>query len=85
MLATVKVEVSPGLGFHHLGATLFTLMFGWPLTMLGLAAILLASVLLQHNEIIAIGVNGCLSIAVPVFMSYSVLRSSEKILPDNYL
>ncbi len=84
LLWGMKAGVSPGLGFHHLGATLFTLMFGWPLAMLGLATIMLASVLLQHNEFIGIGVNGCLSIAVPVFTSYAVLKLSQKVLPDNF-
>ena len=71
LLWGLKAGVSPGLGFHHLGAMLFTLMFGWPLAIFGLATILLASVLLQHSELIApgligLGVNGCLSIVMPV-------------------
>ncbi len=35
LLWGLKAGVSPGLGFHHLGATLFTLMFGWPLAVFG--------------------------------------------------
>ncbi len=90
----LKAGISPGLGFHHLGATLFTLMFGWPLAIFGLAIILLASVLLQHNELmvqgvvnqelIGVGLNGCLSIVIPVFVSHAVLRSTQRFLPDNY-
>ena len=84
LLWGLKAGVSPGLGFHHLGATLFTLMFGWPLAVFGLATILLASVLLQHNELIGLGVNGCLSIVIPVLTSYTVLKLSQKYLPDNF-
>jgi len=84
LLWRLKAGVSPGLGFHHLGATLFTLMFGWPLAIFGLATILLASVLLQHNELIGLGVNGCLSIVIPVLTSYTVLTLSQKYLPDNF-
>ena len=84
LLWGLKAGVSPGLGFHHLGATLFTLMFGWPLAIFGLAAILLASVLLQHNELMGLGVNGCLSIVIPVLTSYAVLKLSQKFLPDNF-
>ena len=89
LLWGLKAGVSPGLGFHHLGATLFTLMFGWPLAVFGLAAIMLASVLLQHNDLIApgligLGVNGCLSIVIPVLTSYAILKLSQKYLPDNF-
>ncbi len=85
----LKAGVSPGLGFHHLGATLFTLMFGWPLAVFGLATIMLVSVLLQHSDLIApgligLGVNGCLSIVIPVLTSYAVLKLSQKYLPDNF-
>ena len=85
----LKAGVSPGLGFHHLGATLFTLMFGWPLAVFGLATIMLVSILLQHSELIApgligFGVNGCLSIVIPVVTSYAILKLSQKYLPDNF-
>lgn len=84
LLWGIKAGISPGLGFHHLGATLFTLMFGWPLAIIGLATIMLASVLVQHSELIGVGVNGMLSIAIPVFTSYMVLKLSQKYLPDNF-
>lgn len=84
LLWGVKAGISPGLGFHHLGATLFTLMFGWPLAIFGLSIIMLASVLLQQNELISLGANGCLSIVIPVLTSYAVLKLSQKYLPDNF-
>ena len=84
LLWGVKAGISPGLGFHHLGATLFTLMFGWPLAIFGLSIIMLASVLLQHNELISLGANGVLSIIIPVMISFGVLRLSQKFLPDNF-
>ncbi len=80
----IKAGISPGLGFHQLGATMFTLMFGWPLALLGLSTILIVSVLLQHNEVLSLGINGLLSIAIPVFVSYGILRLSQKRLPDNF-
>ena len=84
LLWGLKAGVSPGLGFHHLGATLFTLMFGWPLAIFGLTIIMSASVLMQQNEVISLGLNGCLSIVIPVFVSYAVLKLSQKLLPDNF-
>lgn len=80
----IKAGVTPGLGFHHLGATLFTLMFGWPLALIGLAVIMFASIFVQHNEWLSLGINGCLSIAIPVFTSYAILKLSQKYLPDNF-
>ena len=84
LLWGIKAGISPGLGFHQLGATLFTLMFGWPLALLGMSVIMVASVLMQHNEILSLGINGLLSIAIPVFVSYAILRLSQKFLPDNF-
>ncbi len=84
LLWGIKAGVSPGLGFHHLGATLFTLMFGWPLAIFGLTVIMSASVLIQYNEVISLGLNGCLSIVIPVFASYAILKLSQKYLPDNF-
>lgn len=84
LLWGIKAGISPGLGFHHLGATLFTLMFGWPLAIFGLSIIMLASMLMQHNELISLGANGVLSILIPVLVSYGVLRLSQKFLPDNF-
>jgi len=84
LLWGIKAGVSPGLGFHHLGATLFTLMFGWPLAIFGLSIIMLASVAMQHNELVSLGVNGCLSIVIPVLSSYAVLKITQKYLTDNF-
>lgn len=84
LMWVMKAGVSPGLGFHHLGATLFTLMFGWPLALFGLSSIMIVSILVQHNEWLSLGVNGCLSVAVPVITSYAVLKLSQKMLPDNF-
>ena len=80
----IKAGISPGLGFHHLGATLFTLMFGWPLAIVGLSITLIASLLLQSPDWASLGINGLLSIVLPVFVSYSILKLSQKWLPDNF-
>ena len=84
LLWKIKAGISPGLGFHHLGAMMFTLMFGWPLALLGISSIMVVSVLMQHNEVLSLGINGLLSVAIPVFVSYGILRLSQKRLPDNF-
>ena len=80
----IKAGISPGLGFHHLGATLFTLMFGWPLAIVGLTITMLASLLLQASDWASLGINGLISIVIPIFVSYSILKLSQKRLPDNF-
>ena len=88
LLWGVKAGISPGLGFHHLGATIFTLMFGWPLAVFGLSTILLLSLFLEHAavtmQLMAFGINGLLSIVVPVFTSCMILKLSHRYLPDNF-
>lgn len=80
----IKAGISPGLGFHHLGATLFTLMFGWSLAIVGLTITMIASLLLQASDWASLGINGILSIVIPIIVSYSILRLSQKWLPDNF-
>lgn len=80
----IKAGISPGLGFHHLGATVFTLMFGWPLAIVGLTITMIASLLLQSPDWASLGVNGLISIVIPIVISYSILKLSQKWLPDNF-
>lgn len=80
----VKAGISPGLGFHHLGAALFTLMFGWPLAIIGLTVILVSSVVMQAPDLASIGINALLSTVIPVMTTYGILKLSQKFLPDNF-
>ena len=80
----IRAGISPGLGFHHLGATLFTLMFGWPLAIIGLSLTLLLSLALNTADWAGFGANGLLSIAIPVGISVAFLKLSQRWLPDNF-
>ena len=80
----LKAGISPGLGFHHLGATIFTLMFGWAFAIISLSVVLAISLAAQDPDWLSFGVNGLFSIAVPVLVSHFILRFSEKRLPDNF-
>jgi uncharacterized membrane protein len=80
----IKAGISPGLGFHHLGATLFALMFGWPLAIVGLTVTMVASLLLQASDLASLGINGLISIVIPIAISYAILKFSQKWLPDNF-
>jgi uncharacterized membrane protein len=81
----IKAGISPGLGFHHLGATLFTLMFGWELAIIGLLVTLASSLfLLDIPDWASLGINGLMSITIPVITSYGILKLSHRWLPDNF-
>ncbi len=80
----IKAGISPGLGFHQLGAALFTLMFDWPLAIIGLTVILVASIAVQLPDWLSLGINGLVSIVVPVMTTYGILKLSQKFLPDNF-
>jgi len=79
-----KAGITPGLGFHHLGATLFMLMFGWARAVFGLSIVLAASYLISAPDWPSFGINALLSIVLPVMTSYLILRASWKLLPDNF-
>lgn len=78
-----KAGVSPGLALHHLGATLFTLMFGWQFALIGLTAVLLGVTAQGHGGWSMIGINGLLDLALPVIISWWIYRSVERYLPNN--
>jgi uncharacterized membrane protein len=80
----IRAGISPGLGFHHLGATLFTLMFGWSLATVGLTVTMIASLLLQASDWASLGINGLISIIIPIATSYAILKLSQRWLPDNF-
>ncbi len=78
-----KAGITPGLGFHHLGATLFALMFNWARAILGFAVVLIASYLVGQPDWVSLGINGLLSVVLPIVVSIGILRLSWRFLPDN--
>jgi len=80
----IKAGLAPGLALHHLGATLFTLLFGWQFALIGLSLVLLAVTFHGGGGWHAFSANALVSVALPVLVSYGVLRFSERRLPDNF-
>lgn len=78
-----KAGITPGLGFHHLGATLFALMFNWARAILGLGVVLIASYAVGQPDWLSLGINGLLSVVLPIAVSIVILRLSWRYLPDN--
>ena len=82
-LWTIRGSVVPGLGVHFLGATVLTLMFGWRLALVAMALALAGAGAYGLSRWEFIGLNGLLATALPVAVSYGVLRAVERWLPPH--
>jgi uncharacterized membrane protein len=80
---TLKAGVDPGLSFHLLGATLFTLMFGWELAVVALTLVTLGTTLNMGHGWSVVPVNVLVEGVVPAFATTLLLRASERRLPHN--
>jgi uncharacterized membrane protein len=80
---TLKAGVEPGLGFHLLGATLFTLMFGWELAVIAIAAVSLGTLINAGEGWTAFSVNVLVEGVVPVLITAGLLRLSQRRLPTH--
>ena len=49
LMWSFEVGVRPALGFHFLGATVYTLMFGWSLAVIG-ASLLIVATTFMHGD-----------------------------------
>lgn len=80
----LSAGVRPGFHHHLLGSTLFMLMFGWRIALVGMTLVMSATWLYTHADWMTLGVNGLVMIAVPVFFSEGVLRLSRQYLPRTF-
>ncbi len=80
-LWTIRSGIKPGLGMHLLGATVLMLMFGPRLAQLALYAVTAAAAFAGMGDATAYPANALLAGAVPVWISYALLRAVERWLP----
>lgn len=78
-----NVGIRPGFNFHILGSTLFMLMFGWQIATVCITLVMVGIWIYGEMNLLTLGVNGLLMIAVPVLFSDWLLRFSKKNLPKN--
>lgn len=78
-----NVGIRPGLNFHILGSTLFMLMFGWQIAAVCISLVMAGTWLYNGANLLTLGVNGLLMIAIPVLFSDWLLRFSKQNLPKN--
>ncbi|QEP44001.1 hypothetical protein D5085_13265 [Ectothiorhodospiraceae bacterium BW-2] len=80
----LKIGLHPSLGFHLLGATLFTLMFGWQFALMALTLILLVTFGVSDMLWPALGWSGLISVIIPILFSYTLLKVAQSHLPHNF-
>ncbi|OHC70932.1 MAG: hypothetical protein A3H93_19370 [Rhodocyclales bacterium RIFCSPLOWO2_02_FULL_63_24] len=85
---SMQAGVKPGLNLHFLGATMFALMFGRQLAIIGLSLVLVGVTLngeLQgHAGWLAYGLNALVLAVFPVLLADLIRRGVERFLPDNF-
>jgi uncharacterized membrane protein len=84
LLWQIAAGIQPGLNFHFLGATLFTLMAGPRLALVGLTLVLAAVTAWSGSGWHSFGLNGITMAAIPVALSYALYRLIESRLPNNF-
>ncbi|HKK13147.1 MAG TPA: energy-coupling factor ABC transporter permease [Gammaproteobacteria bacterium] len=83
VLWSLQAGVNPGLGFHLLGATLLTLMFGWELAVVAQGIVLVAVTAYGMGGWHSFSMNALLTGVIPVAVSYGVYRAVDRWLPNN--
>jgi len=77
-----EVGVRPALGFHFLCVTVYTLMFGWSLGVIG-ASLIMTGVTVMSGDWAALAMNTLLLGVLPVSISYGVYRLVYRYLPHH--
>lgn len=83
VLWQLQAGVLPGLNFHILGASLLTLMFGWPLAMVASSLVMLAVTTAGAGGWVAYSINALLMGVLPVAVTWRVYRAFIKWLPKH--
>lgn len=79
----LSAGVRPGFNFHLIGATLLLLLFGRNVALVLLSLVMLASFVRTGFDLLALGLNGLIMIALPVYFSERILFFTQRNLPKN--
>ena len=80
----IRTGVKPGLTFHLYGISAMTLMFGfWRASFAGVL-VLLANALFGRGNLVALGIDALLQVALPAAVSWGVFRLLERRLPNHF-
>ncbi len=83
VLWCIRAGIHPGLGFHLLGATACTLMFGPRLALIAMTLVMLGAAAAGTLQWWSLPLNVLLMGAVPVAVSAAILHAVERWLPAN--
>lgn len=81
---SIKAGVKPGLAFHLLGATVFTLSFGPHLAFVGLSLVTLGITLNGEAGVFAYAANALLLAGLSVALSHVFFRAFCAVLPKHF-
>ncbi|MBZ0106681.1 MAG: energy-coupling factor ABC transporter permease [Sulfuricella denitrificans] len=84
LIWSIKTGIKPGLNFHLLGATIFTLLFGPWLAIAGLGIVLLGVTFYGLSGWESFSVNGLLMGVLPVTVSHFIYRLVDSRLPNHF-
>lgn len=77
-----EAGIRPALGFHFLGVTVYTLMFGWSLGAIGVSLITVAITVIS-GDWSAMAINALLLGVLPVSTSYGIYYLVHRYLPHH--
>ncbi|HTT41247.1 MAG TPA: energy-coupling factor ABC transporter permease [Burkholderiales bacterium] len=83
VLWTIRTGILPGLGFHLLGATAAQLVFGPRLAIAAMVLVVGSQVATGAITLQALGLNALVMGVYPVWISYAILRLTERRLPPH--
>ncbi len=84
LLWMLKGGVSPGLGFHILGVTCLTLMFGWAYAWLSVLLVVLGTCSYGLGGWETIALNALLMGGIAILLTHTLLRLCQWYLPHNF-
>ena len=83
LLWLVRRDFPSGVSFHFIGMTAVCLLLGWPLAILAGLTAQITLVVLNKQELLALGANGLLLVALPVLIAEASARAVERLQPEN--
>ncbi len=83
LLWLIRRDFDSGVSYHFIGLTAVTLLLDWPLAIVGGLLAQLGLVLLDYQDLAALGVNGMLLIVLPVLVTEVCAIVVERAQPRN--
>ena len=79
----LNAGIHPGFNFHLIGSTVFLLIFGWAIGLIALSLVMLGTCIYSGMDLVALGINGLLMLAIPMLFGECLLRFSQRYMPKN--